>query len=103
MKIDKADLNKMFFVISQIFSSLSVNFRESTNKSISSPSKMDENCLSPSNPEIRGGLFWGLTSEFLGRVVEIACVWLHHTAVIHKPADTAAIMMSWSLGHKELK
>lgn len=29
--------------------------------------------------------YLGLTSEFLGWVVEVACVWLYHTAVIHKP------------------
>lgn len=29
----------------------------------------------------------GLTSEFLRWVVEVACVWLYHTAVINKSVD----------------
>lgn len=29
-----------------------------------------------------------LTSEFLGWVVEVACVWLNHTAIIYKSGET---------------
>lgn len=38
--------------------------------------------------------FWGLTSEFLGWVVEVAGVWLYHTSVIHKPGDRAITIQS---------
>ena len=40
---------------------------------------------------------WGLTSEFLGWVVEVSGVWLNHTAVVHKPEDTDIVTMSRSL------
>lgn len=39
-------------------------------------------------------LFWILTSKFLGGVVEVTCVWLNNTAVIHQPGDTTIMMMS---------
>lgn len=41
-------------------------------------------------------LLGGLTSEFLGWVVEVACVWLDHAAVVHKPVDTTIMTVSES-------
>lgn len=40
----------------------------------------------------RSKWFLDLTSEFLRGVVEVTCIWLYHTAIIHKPAQTAIIM-----------
>lgn len=43
----------------------------------------------PSNyHQMRSKRFLSLTSEFLRGVVEVTCVRLYHTAIIHKPADS---------------